>query len=1341
MLQITNRRLHLRATQQGTDAPVVSWEDIRHEEAIIVLGDPGIGKTTFLTHVGGDAFRTVREFIATPQLLDVVFLDALDEYRATATGLDQVAELTKALINVGRPNFRLSCRAGDWFGDIDRSLLSAAAKGGRLVVVELLPLSKEEILAAVSDTVANPQTFFDEAEQAGLNHLLGNPQSLELIAKAWGSGKTPRNKFEAFEFGTTELLKEPNRLHGVVTSAMPTERIRAASGTAASAVMLSNSAGLVDGAPEDGYIEIANFAQSDVQALKIAVHRRIFTSRATRRFEFAHRTIAEFLAAQDLSLRVTRGLPIERVLTLLCADDGKPAASLRGLFAWFICSSPAIAEAYLQLDPYAVATYGDATALPPKAQRALWQALANLSDPWFLSSEEDRSSFRGLANRDTADQLEAILATDSSSTHLKITALEAIAATTADLGLSGRVRRIALDAGQALSVRKAAIRAFVAISSHERQRIDYLDLDLASPTENDSIELRIALVLSLKPQEEVTNRIVSILRQASAAKPKRHVIGRLSPLWEIAPPADLNLLLDSSAAVLGEDGDDRYELRSLYEKWLSKRFSQGRSIDLERVTVWIESIQLPSDDRRLLSASAAYFRARPADFVAAIRKLLARHQDEFESWHFLNHKLWKAFPREAWPVSPEGLLLDLASEEADSKKSAEIFRTFVSRFSGSAAEASRGFEFIASRTDIEGSAGKWRVCEVGDRILERQKRREKRERKEAAAREANIRAFTSRLEQVRDGRELGLLVWAAPAYFGLYSEVSDIPDPRGRIAKLTNDDIAGAVIEGYVRLLDNPGLPDAEAILASSQGNSRPYLHVLPALSTFLRASVDLPEMSIPKAFASVLTTSSFGDRIEGFDSSIRELTVLFAQKHQLAVAPILLSLWSRELKKDDGYLRGYHELLEDSRGHAVLISAVRDAVRATDIRSRAALRKLISTLAVLDKPQCVAVAEQKTTTSKTLAHERALWQTVLFLLNADGYKLPRFSKAKLDVAWECLAFLRDDAGRTLTAGLTPQQRFEIIRNFGAIFPNQPNHPESWVGDRNSWDAAQFVAEHIQRLAADDLPAASMAFERLLPISRISSYRDVMQHQIAQRKRRLRERAFKFPTAPQVLALLSNGAPATPADFLALVFSQLQALAFELTRTQRERFRAYWNEDGKKLIAPKHEEVCSGLLAEDLQARLRPVNIVVTVEHHMVADKECDLVALKGVDWILPIEVKHHFNRDLWTSVNDQLDRQYSAEAAAHGNGIFVALWSGVASGKAVPSSPIGDKPSTALELMKALREQIPERDRGRLRVIVVEIIGPPAKDARSTPSGRRSRSIGKSTKKPRRSGPARSHR
>lgn len=247
-------------------------------------------------------------------------------------------------------------------------------------------------------------------------------------------------------------------------------------------------------------------------------------------------------------------------------------------------------------------------------------------------------------------------------------------------------------------------------------------------------------------------------------------------------------------------------------------------------------------------------------------------------------------------------------------------------------------------------------------------------------------------------------------------------------------------------------------------------------------------------------------------------------------------------------------------------------------------------------------------------------------------------------------------------------------------------------------------------MAAESSPYIDAHLKRLEDDCGLTSYRDEIRHQRAQYVKQQRESGFTFASPEDAARAIKNGAPSTPGDLLAFVVDHCNALSRELARTQRERYRAYWNESGRKLIKPKSEEVCSGLLADDLQNRIRPHDLIVGVEHHMIADKECDLVVQQGTERLLPIETKHHFNVNLWTAWRTQLDRLYTRDAKAGGLGIYLVFWSGEAVRRKMPKLPDSlkrSRPRNADEIRVALESLIPETDRHRLRVVIVDISSP----------------------------------
>lgn len=571
MFTIRRRRLKVRDAGDGPETDRVAvLEDFADEKAIVVLGDPGMGKTTLFRAVAGAKPTTVRAFVANPELVgeSPIFLDGLDEYRTLAKGEDVTGKIASALTKLGKPAFRVSCRAADWFGSSDLEVLRTASASGKVVVVEILSLNDFEILAAVQGVVADPVAFLKEAQEAGLASLLGNPHTLELIALAWSGPTKPKNKFEAFDLGISRMLIEAKTLAPDMTNI---QDLRRAAGAAASTVLLSNAIGVTSSQSSisDSYVHGSVVPHPNTLDVETALKRRLFSSPEVYRHEFVHRTVAEFLAAEDLALRIRNGLPIDRVLALICGLDGVPTASLRGLFGWLMCRLDAAAESYVGLDPYGVATYGDASVLLPVAQRAVWEGLRALKDPWFLSNEDERGSFRELANPNTSEVLKRLLEDDATSVHLKIAILEALATSKPLAGFDGLLRELICSASDNVWLKSTAIRAFANCISFDRRALNDLDQELETIKSWHAPAVRVTLLEAMKGIGFSAQQVLSVLKQASSVHRERSVSGYYHPLIELVDEAILDEVLDGAASLLGKDDNDiRFELRMLFDAWL-----------------------------------------------------------------------------------------------------------------------------------------------------------------------------------------------------------------------------------------------------------------------------------------------------------------------------------------------------------------------------------------------------------------------------------------------------------------------------------------------------------------------------------------------------------------------------------------------------------------------------------------------------------------------------------------------------------------------------------------------------------------------------------------------------
>jgi hypothetical protein len=189
----------------GPKGSVRHVSDLRALPFVVLLGEPGIGKSTVLedeaAHEGLHIIK-VRELMTGPPVGqgETLFLDALDEYRTDGGAADKVHTLAHAMAAANPTRWRLTCRSEDWRKDSDISAIRKTTSGAPIVVAQLLPLDHDEaatILAALGET--DPEGFLTKARTLGASGFVENPLSLKLLQKAVsGGGKWPDTRYELF---------------------------------------------------------------------------------------------------------------------------------------------------------------------------------------------------------------------------------------------------------------------------------------------------------------------------------------------------------------------------------------------------------------------------------------------------------------------------------------------------------------------------------------------------------------------------------------------------------------------------------------------------------------------------------------------------------------------------------------------------------------------------------------------------------------------------------------------------------------------------------------------------------------------------------------------------------------------------------------------------------------------------------------------------------------------------------------------------------------------------------------------------------------------------------------
>jgi hypothetical protein len=1332
MSNVIARRLRVRDDGTGKSGPESALlDDFQDEDAIVVLGNPGMGKTTLFQSISNVKFSSIRRFLAAPEAIPgtTLFLDSLDEYRTLTKGQDVSLKLAEVLQSLGRPRFRISCRAADWYGSTDLEVLRDASASGRVVVLELLALTHEEIVAIVSGQVADPTTFIAEAQQAGVADLLGNPQTLDLIAKAWRTKNRPQNKHQAFHFGVDQLVREMNPIHaeGGLTSFGPSV-LRAAAAAAASTVLLSNIAGISrnEAATTDDYVHLSAVAHSNLPELASALGRRVFHSPDAHRFELVHRTVAEFLAAEDLLERIRAGLPIDRVLALICGSDGKPVASLRGLFAWLMSRDSTLSISYATLDAYAVATYGDCSVLSPDAQRALLVGLCGLSDPWFLSNESDRSSFRGLANENTKNVILDVLREPNTEVHAKITMLKAISNGSSKIAdFAAITKQLVLNKNEGLWLRATATEAYVRSVGGDSQELESLDESLAkSEADENAGDVRISLLRESIHLGQRTDRIVSIVRQVAGPKEgivgqrrrrRPRIVGRLYALSSMVQDSDLQVILDRLLPIVSKEAPDWVELRSLYDTLLSRRLARADAIDADHLSRWLLAIgdHRHSSADKVLNALAELFR-RDADLFDRVFDRLSEKATKLERMaDGFPIILWRVLPIRVWPVNPAAYLIEKARKEPDVVKATELFRHYMSTLLPDAPSTltDLGFEFLSSRNDVSAALGGWTICEVPTWVTQAGVKRTEELTEQKNRQHDNVKTLTEMLPVLRDGSHERALTWATQVYFCMSYDLDEAVDGKQRLIDVTNEALAEAILEGFTRYIEHEGIPTQREILQAGSSNSTPVTHTLVALSTYLRlvGGFDIPGHALPSCVAAAISNVSFSSAPRDFDDVLLAWLKLQFDEAPKIVTRALGESWKLGAKSDWLRVQRFYELKDDKNLHPLLGQIAADVLEDAGNCDLKTVRELLPFLMYVDARRALQLAEDQASRPDLPIGLKALWETALFVLGPRIHETrwASFVLSGPDFQWETLALLSgSDSLKIAAPTLTLDQRRVAIEVIGRRFGNTPMPTGTWSGRQHAWDASNFVGAQIEQLSASESDEGERSLDRILAQPELSSYHLLIRHQLAQRARRMRDLTFSYASPAEIADALRNKAPATANDLLAYVVDHMHALNRELKNTQKELYRAYWNQSGKKLASPKYEEDCSGLLAHDLQNRIRSHNLIVTVEHHMVDNKECDVMVLQGASRLLPIEAKHHFNVNLWTAWRAQLDRLYTRDAAAGGLGVYLVYWSGEGPQRKLPKAPVGvtTKPANAAALQAALEGLIPDKDRVRLKVVVIDI-------------------------------------
>lgn len=623
--------------RSGSD-PAKPLEEFRSRAAYVLLGDPGMGKTTaFLGEcdaLGTEAlFITARNFLAfdpdsrTEWRSRILFIDGLDEVRAgNIDGRTPVDGIRSRLDHLRPPGFRIACREAEWLGENDLRHIKQVSPDRKLTVLRLDPLDKESCKSILQLRLGEQaESFIREAQAREMEAILDNPLTLGLLVEATEDGATwPENRFETFEMACKVLARESNEEHriGYAARSVPVAKLLDVAGYACAVLLLSGYSGYLLGPSDDSSARSALLLSDldgaplvDRECLSAALGTRLFRAEGSC-FVPVHRSIAEFLAGRYLATLVEdRDLPVGRVLALLTTPERQVPSRLRGLSAWLSAHSPSARSELIRVDPVGVGLYGDLSRFTASDKQLLLRTLSRYAAQGSRSGHASRDGlvdavrnrsirmFRRLAEPDMVPAIEGFMEKHASGEvgHRLVEFFLKVLAC-ADLKHASELARLApqvskwMRGRRPMPVRRAALDAYLHLvpsgTARDRELKALLDELQDSVNPDPSDELRGTLLRALYPGVVTPSTIWRY-----AIPYTKNFFGRFQLFWtqifvEESAPAQIGEALDALAEMSGEGLE---ELAAVIEDHFVPELltrglrNLGDAPDVERLYKWLNA--------------------------------------------------------------------------------------------------------------------------------------------------------------------------------------------------------------------------------------------------------------------------------------------------------------------------------------------------------------------------------------------------------------------------------------------------------------------------------------------------------------------------------------------------------------------------------------------------------------------------------------------------------------------------------------------------------------------------------------------------------------------------------
>ena len=1375
-LRVPRRATAMHAQRGRETRSLAEWRDL---SAYVLLGDPGAGKSESMraeAKAVNGCFVSARDFITLGlkpvDLGKILFIDGLDEMRAgAADGRAALDGIRSKLNALDHPRFRISCREHDWRAQTDLAALSQVAPDGTVSELHLEPLARDEqrqVLQARRAEVSDPDAFLQRAEQHGIGSLLSNPLLLDLTIRAVArKGGWPDSRRDIYELSCRDLATEHSSEHLDAEPLNPgdIDHLLDDAGLLCAVLLLSGKATLtrsqtVTPSSIAWHSLPAELHMHDPQA---ALGSKIFITIAGESAP-CHRSIAEYLASQAVAKQLRGGLPLRRILALMQGVDGGIVEPLRGLLGWLAVHHVGDRTQLIRLDPLGVVLNGDVAAFKLTDKMALLEALRDEAqrNERFRSQQWVSYPFAPLASLDMADALGQIL--DDHSTALSHQALVDCVLDALNHGcpiptLGKLLEAWVEDANASIDTRIDALRAWKRCTGFDTCKArEWLDTLYQGKLKDVDARLAGALLLDLYPNTLRPDEVLRYWPRSGAVR-TNSVMPQFwhDGLIDQSRPQDFAELADAWVKLSPQPQSCRAHHDS--ELWrlctgilVNALEHSSEMVTDERLNAWL-GIGVDKHGFSKLESDAGGVRVvqwltdRPQRIKAVVS--LAWHASPTDTRTGQRYFGDCESRLHGCPLPSDWIhwLLQQASDAS----SEDVARYCFDLVANAAVYRPARFDvptlpqietWVEDHVERWPKAHEWLLdhwsCSLADNLQRVQYQNQRKHKaKDVAAKEARRKLFAPHLEAFVAGTAgVELMQWLATVYQGRISGINGAtPELRVQDLLACDEWTAHAAIAGLVQVLERDDLPSADEILVLAASGEEHNLRG-PLLLAARLAHDDKPGAmaawsdSLLATLVALWLTGGTGEIPGWCKSAVKSRPSVVAS---MVVRHALKQLHTNGTSLGTGLSSLFTEPGHTALARLVLPQLLEDFPQRAGASARRDLNvALLAAIHLLDHDVASNIVRAKLGDTLIDKMQRICWlladlayrpDEVQRVVDAVGTNKRRATV--LGIALEEQGSLGQALSRAPVATLS--RLFELLAPI--------TRPDT-SGMRIFPEAGRRDTVHIlvNRLASDPQPAAATELQRMVKLSHLAPWSAHLRHSIAAQQGEARAAYYAYAEPAAVALTLANGAPATQADLMALTIDHLREIERHLRGGDTFLLRLFWTAEDNKPLKPKDENCCRDLLLDRLRPRMEPLGVQLVSERQAADEKRADLrvdFMARGKKLAVPIEIKKENHRKLWSACLDQLKKLYTIEPTADGHGIYLVLWFG----SKLQSSPEGEKPASAFDLQKCLTKRIPELDRARLEVLVMDLSWPHAGEsapseipARST---RRPTTRGKSPSNP----------